>query len=193
MVLTDRQEQIVIGTVLGGSSLLVPPKGCNYYLAMRSRNNLWLEYKMAELPQIFPTPRLYKSGNTYRCYSCCHNELTKLRAKMFPSKHRQMTLDLIDRLRLRDSCLAIWFLEAGGKTGRDRKNAYLNTTTYGVKGSKVICDYFNLVGCECAVNKNKDRRRVVFSVGGTESLFKLTAHLFPTFMYHVLETDNTKR
>ena len=141
---------------------------------------------MEELPTLFKTLRLYKSGNTHRCYSCCDYHLTDLRSKIYQGSSRYITLKLLDDLRLRDTSLAIWFLESGGKTGRGHKNAYLNTTIYGQEGSEAVCDYFNIIGCECHVNRNKDRRRVVFTIKGTETLFKYTANLFPTFMYHRL-------
>jgi hypothetical protein len=181
-MLTDRQKQILIGTVLGGSSLLKPPKGHHYYLAMRSKNDLWLSYKMEELMPLFKNTTAYKYGSTYRCYSGCCQELSDLRKQLFIANKRRVSLELFDELRLKDIGLAIWFLESGGKTGRNRKNAYLNTTIYGKKGSETIRDYFNLIECNCSVNKNKNRRRVVFSIKGTENLFKITAHCFPIFM-----------
>jgi hypothetical protein len=181
-MLTDRQRQILIGTVLGGSSLLKPSKGNHFYLAMRGKNDLWLSYKMEELATLFKSKTIYQYGSTYRCYSRCCQELSDLRTQLFVSNRRSISLALFEELRLRDIGIAIWFLESGGKTGRGRKNAYLNTTVYGKKGSEIIRDYFQLVGCDCNVNKNINRRRVVFSIPGTENLFKITAHCFPTFM-----------
>ena len=181
-MISARQEQIIIGTVLGGSSLLKPPKGLNYYLAMRSCNELWLRYKIEELEGIF-TSGLYRSGNTYRCYSLCLPQITAIQGIMFKNKKRVISMKLLDHLRLRDTSLAIWYLEAGGKTGRGRKNAYLSTTIYGEEGSLAISEYFNAIDCDNTVNKNKNRRRIVFSVPGTERFFKVVANLFPTFMY----------
>ena len=37
---------VLIGTILGGSSLAKPPRGKNYYLSMRSQNKQWLQYKI---------------------------------------------------------------------------------------------------------------------------------------------------
>jgi hypothetical protein len=186
MKLTPRQEQIVIGTILGGSSLIRPPKGVNYYLAMRSKNPTWLQYKMAELEDFFPglESRLYRSQNTYRCYSCCHDEFSRLRKQLYSGKYRRMDFDLIwDKLKLDDTAWTIWFLESGGKTGRGHKNAYLNTTMYGDEGSLAICDYFNRLDAECNVNKNKNRRRIVFSIAGTKELFRVIGQLVPVYMY----------
>jgi hypothetical protein len=183
-MLTNRQEQMVIGAVLGGSSLLKPPKGNNYYLAMRSKNDLWLRYKMEELESLFHCLNLYQTGVTYRCYSRCCRELTKIRGQMFKNNKRIISLELMDQLMIKDIAIATWYLEGGGKTGRGRKNAYLNTTAYGKKGTFEICKYFNeWAGCECNINQNKKRYRVVFSIPGTEKLFKITGYLIPSFMY----------
>ena len=84
---------------------------------------------------------------------------------------------------LMDIALAIWFLDGGSKTGRNRKNAYINTTKFGEEGTKVIHRYFNELDMACNVNTDGKRKKVVFTVDGTEKFFKVIAHRFPAFMY----------
>jgi hypothetical protein len=178
--LTDNQRQVIIGTVLGGSSLIKPPKGTNYYLSMRSSNQTWLKYKAEELDDCFKSTNLVSNGNTYRINSICHKAFTELHDLLYRDGKRVITEELLDSLR--DVSLAIWFLDGGSMIGRNRKNAYINTTKFGEEGTLIVEKYFNLIDMTCKKNKNGTRRKVVFSVQGTERLFRIIAPLFPDFM-----------
>lgn len=174
------QDQIVIGTVLGGSSLVKPPKGVNYYMSMRSQNEAWLLYKMAEMPSYFDTSKLYWYTNTYRCNSHCCSALTAAHREMYEGNKRKVTMDILNKLM--DIGIAVWYLDSGGKTGRGRKNAYINTTKFGPEGTEIVQQFFNEVDMPCNINHDGDRLKVLFTVTGTESLFGTIAHRFPEFM-----------
>lgn len=176
------QTQVFIGTVLGGSSLVKPPKGVNYYLSMRSQNQDWLTYKMAEMPNYFYHFKLHKYGNTYRCNSCCSDDITNLYDELYEDGKRKIKMSLLDTLT--DTGIAMWFLDSGGKTGRDKKNAYINTTKFGEDGSLIVMQYFNEIGMPCNINHDGKRLKVLFSVNGTTALLKTIAHRFPTFMFY---------
>lgn len=183
-MLYDFQHQILIGTILGGSSLVKPPKGKNYYLSMRSNNKEWLEYKMQQMPDFFKSSSVHKYGSTYRCNSSCTSDLTNIKNILYSGPDRKITMEILDSLR--DIAIAIWFLDGGGKTGRNKKNAYLNTTKFGPKGSKTINQYFNEIDIKCNINHDGKRLKVLFSVDSTISLFKIIAHHFPQFMEYRL-------
>lgn len=174
------QDQVLIGTVLGGSSLVKPPKGVNYYLSMRSQNEKWLMYKIEEMPLYFGdcVPRWYT--NTFRANSRCCEDLTSCYNAMYEGSKRKVTMDLLNGIR--DMALAIWYLDSGSKTGRDRKNAYINTTKFGEEGTKVVWQFFNEVDMPCNISQDGNRRRVLFTVDGTESLLATIAHRIPEFM-----------
>lgn len=176
------EDQILIGTVLGGSSLVKPPKGINYYLSMRSQNIQWLEYKMLEMHSFFSNIKFHKYGNTYRCNSCCNSRITNFYKDLYQGKKRKIKMETLDRLT--DTGLAVWFLDSGSKTGRSKKNAYINTTKFGIEGSEIILKYFNEIGMPCNINHDSNRLKVLFTVKGTEVFLKTIAHRFPTFMYH---------
>lgn len=176
------QSQVLIGTVLGGSSLLKPPNGNNYYLSMRGQNQLWLKYKMEEMSDYFSRQTIQKYGSTYRCNSCCSQKITEFHSILYNGTRRQITMELLDTLT--DTGLAIWYLDNGSKTGRSKKNAYINTTKFGEKGTKIIIEYFNSLDMFCNLNRDGNRLKVLFSVDGTEALLRTIAHRFPTFMFH---------
>ncbi len=180
----DFQHQILIGTILGGSSLVKPPKGKNYYLSMRNQNERWLRYKMAEMPDYFIGKTVHQYGNTYRANSACSPVLTEFQTRVYSGTKRQISMEVLDSLR--DVALAIWFLDGGSKTGRSKKNAYLNTTKFGEDGTNVILQFFNEVGMPCNVNRDGDRLKILFTVEGTVAFLKTIAHRFPEFMYERL-------
>lgn len=174
------QDQVLIGTVLGGSTLAKPPRGSNYYLSMRSSNKDWLLYKASEMSHYFKRVEARRYGATFRVNSCCCESLTSCHAMMYDGPRRKVTMGLLDRLR--DVGIAVWYLDNGGRTGRGRKNAYLNTTAFGEEGTETACRYFNEVDMPCRVNRTRGRLKVLFSVAGTEALFATIAFHFPPFM-----------
>lgn len=179
-MLYDFQHQVLIGTVLGGSSLVKPPKGKNYYLSMRGKNEQWLKYKMAEMPDFFRSATIHKYGNTFRCNSSCSNVLTEIKDVLYNGVDRKVSMEVLDSLR--DIALAIWFLDGGSKTGRGKKNAYINTTKFGEDGTNIVMRYFNEIGMDCNINRDGKRLKVLFGVEATIDLFKTIAHRFPNFM-----------
>jgi hypothetical protein len=180
-MLYNFENQVLIGTVLGGSSLIKPPRGKNYYLSMRSKNDIWLQYKMAEMPTYFKKPVLHLYGGTYRCNSSCSEALTEIQESLYEGNKRTIKMEVLDSLR--DIALAIWFLDGGSKTGRGRKNAYINTTKFGEEGTNIVLKYFNEIGMPCNINRDASRFKILFTVDGTTTFLKIIAHRFPTFMY----------
>jgi hypothetical protein len=149
---------------------------------MRGQNEKWLRYKMAEMGNYFVDPKMHKYGNTFRCNSCCSPKITELYNEIYEKGKRRIKMSLLDPLT--DTGIAIWFLDSGGKTGRCKKNAYINTTKFGKEGSEIVKQYFNELGMTCNINHDTQRLKVLFSVDGTECLFKTIAHRFPTFMFY---------
>lgn len=178
------QQQVLIGTVLGGSSLVKPPKGKNYYLSMRGNNKRWLMYKVAEMPTLFRKPKMYCYDKTYRVNSSCSKLATEMHDILYKDRKRHISMSVLDCLR--DIGIAIWFLDGGNKSGRNRKNAYINTTRFGEQGTNTIIQYFQEVGIPCNLNHDGKRLKVLFTVQGTQFLFKVIAHKFPEFMYFKL-------
>jgi len=180
--LSSRQKEIIVGTVLGGSSLVKPPLGKNYHLSMRDSNNLWLLYKIEELQGCFRNNNLIKDGKTYRCSSICSEAFTELYKTLYKDGKRHITNEIIEPMH--DIGLAIWFIDGGGMTGRNKKNAYLNSTKFGMDGSKMISDYFNSMEIGCNINQSNERIKVLFTVEGTERFLKIVTPAFPPFMIH---------
>lgn len=155
-----------------------PPRARNYCLVMRSDNELWLRYKVAEMASFFKSPPS-RVGKSFRAVSSCDARLTACHEAMYDGRRRAVTEKILDRLKYMG--LAVWLLDNGGRCGRGCKNVYFNTTQFG-DGAEVVREYFCDVGFPCRLNRSGGRSRVVLSVNGTLLLLGHTAYYFPEFM-----------
>lgn len=187
--LSDWQENIVAGTVLGGSSLVKVKGGKNFFLSMRSKNIEWLAYKTQELAAFYKD-RVSHSGNTYRCNSRCDECFVKVYEKYYKEGKRYVCEDNLSPLM--DIGLAIWFIDGGSMTGRGARNAYFSTTRFGSTGTEVVHHYFHdILGIPCKIHQHKQRLRVVLTVPGTEMLLKIILHRFPECMVKSFGNSHT--
>src|SRR5581483_2301925 len=139
--ISDWQRQIILGTVLGGSSLVKPKKGRNCYLFMRSADKSWLKYKAEELASFASQRPFTIEGNTLRWHSNCYPVFSDYYEKFYKDDKKVVTMDLLDSLR--DIGFAIWYGDSGKlKSGQ----VLLNTNKFGEEGTKIISDYFQQAG-----------------------------------------------
>ena len=115
---SDWQKQIIIGTVLGGSSIVKPAKGRNCYLFMRSKNKDWLIYKTTELEGFSSQRPFNLEGNTLRWHSNCYPIFNEFYELFYKNGKKIVTMNILDRLR--DIGLAIWYGDAGKLNRRHR-------------------------------------------------------------------------
>ena len=178
-IITEAQKQILYGTILGGSSIIRPNNGKNYYLAMRGSNKIWLNYKIEELKCFFKIDEntIKKDKNTYRCYSVAYpvfHEVQKLFYKNNSKIIQKETLEI-----LTENAWMVWFVDAGRK---DRKKCYLRTHKFGEEGSKIIANYFTSLDCDCKNQKNRGRNEIVFSEKGSVELLNIIKDCLPDFI-----------
>jgi hypothetical protein len=140
--LTDRQKQIIIGTILGGSSLVQSAGGRSHYLSMRDRNSRWLRYKAEELACL-ASDRPFTSDVTNRWHSMCYPIFNQLHDEFYEGRERRLKAQTLDALK--DVAFGIWFADCGKfKQGK----ITLNTHVWGEKGTKLIIRYFGYLGYE---------------------------------------------
>lgn len=181
--ITDWQRQIILGTILGGSSIVRPKGGRNSYLSMRGKDAYWLEFKSQELKNLAsPTPFLIENENKYfRWHSLCYPDFNDLHDQFYAGGKKQVTMDLLNELR--DIGLAVWYLD-GGKL--EKGQISFNTNVYKEEGTKIINDYFNEIGIKATSSVKPSSYRVILSEDGTEQLFKVISYRVPQFMLHRL-------
>lgn len=176
--IVDWQRQIVMGTVLGGSSLVKPSKGRNCYLFMRSKNRNWLCYKASELKQFSSQRPFTEEGNTLRWHSNCFPVFNEFRELFYSNNKKIVNMEILDQLR--DIGLSVWF----GDSGKFKKGIVtINTHKFGEEGTDIITKYFNEVGINSKTVKERGNFRTTFTKEGSEKFLLTIAHRLPDFMH----------
>jgi hypothetical protein len=173
--LNNRQRNIIIGTILGGSSVVKPSKGRNCYLSMRSKNIDWLRWKATELRSL-ATQEPITVEKTNRWHSICYPIFNEFREMFYDGKDRVLTEDALDLLQ--DLAMGIWF----GDCGRHENGlVILNTHIWKEKGSKLIVEYFDKLDWKAEVFTERKNYRVRLDEESSEDFLKICMPQMPHF------------
>lgn len=174
----DWIEQIIIGTVLGGSSIIKPSKGNNCYLNMRSKNYNWILYKIKELQDYGSRYEVNKKDNAFIWRSDTNELFTKIYSMLYDeNKKRIVSIEILDSLR--DIGLAIWFGDRGEIIDGQISLDISNLDRYGY----IIRQYFNEIGLSCVLVKNKNTiTRIYFTEEATKKFLMIVGEKLPFFM-----------
>lgn len=172
---TDRVYQIVKGTVLGGSSLVVSKGGKSCYLSMRGKNTNWIQYKSEEL-SIISSLKPFTLEKTNRWHSLCYPFLLDIKNNFYKNKNRFVKKDALNDLK--DIAYMIWFGDAGSY---HRGQFLLNTHVWGEENTKKIVKYFNESGFNCFLYKEYGKNRIKFDLNSSALILKIISPHFPHF------------
>jgi hypothetical protein len=173
--ITRRQEQIIRGTILGGSSIIQPKKGRNCYLSMRCKCAQWLEYKAREL-QVLSSCAPFTEEKTYRWHSMCYPIFKNFRDEFYEDNKRTLKLSSLDSLH--DIGLAIWFKDCG-KVKNNK--VIINTHIWGKNGTEIMEEYFDLIGYKPKIFYERKCIRIRLDVPSSASFLCLVTPHIPTF------------
>lgn len=153
---TERQLQIIKGTILGGSSIIKPLGGKNCYLSMRSKNGKWLEYKGAELQSLASgTP--FTLEKTNRWHSLCYPIFNELKKMFYKDKKRNLTMETLDACRLNDLAFTVWY---GDAAICHKEIVTFNTHIWGKQGNEILVEYFGYLGYHSEIVKERQSYRL---------------------------------
>lgn len=174
--LTNATTYTIIGTILGGSSLVKPAKGKNCYLSMRGKNLLWMEHK-ASILAVLAGPHAFLSEKTYRWHSLCYPLFNVLYEQFYKNGKRHLKLSSLERLQ--DHTWAIWF----GDCGEYHDGIVtLNTHVWGKKGTQVIQEYLGYCGCDGKIFCDRGCYRLKLNEEGSATFMKDASKQLPAFM-----------
>jgi hypothetical protein len=177
--ITLRQREIIVGTVLGGSSIVRPGDGKNCYLSMRDRDTYWLEYKAVSLKELASDApyTLPKRGSTFRWHSLCYPLFNEYHKMFYKNGERRLTSAVLDPLR--DWGLAVWFIDCGKYVGN---KVVLNTNIWGKKGTKIVVDYFRSLGYNVEVKLDRKGFRVWLDQEASLHFLEIVVAPLPIFV-----------
>ncbi|MHA2043197.1 MAG: hypothetical protein ACW99G_00300 [Candidatus Thorarchaeota archaeon] len=174
--LDERKQQIIIGTILGGSSIIKPKRGRNCYLSMRSRDIEWLRYKATELESLASQDPI-TIEKTNRWHSVCYPLFNEYRGKFYNTKgDRDLQVEYLSGMW--DVALAVWFGDCGKfKNGK----VTFNTHIWKEKGSKIIVKYFSYLDYEAEVIQERKNYRVRLDEKSSADFMKIVEPKLPYF------------
>ena len=174
--LSQREKQIIIGTILGGSSIVKPQRGKHCYLAMRAIHGEWLEYKAFQLSK-FASDKPFSIEKTNRWRSLCYPVFDEFRDMFYEDGKRKLRLDVLEGLH--DIALAMWFGDSGKY---ERETATINTHIWGEAGSLTLIEYFKLIDYSAEIFLERKKFRVRLNKKSSKKLIELTSPHLPLFM-----------
>ncbi len=177
----NRHRQVIMGTVLGGSSLVKPARGRNCYLFMRSKNLDWMRFKAQEL-EPFSNGQITQEKNSYRWHSNCYPLFYEMRDRLYENGKKKVTVELLNDVG--PMALIVWYGDCGRIV---RRKAVFNTHKLGADSTEAISEFFKLANLENKVTKERGYLRVIFDQDSTISLVKLLLQVNPPkCVYHKL-------
>jgi hypothetical protein len=171
--ITQNQKFLIIGTILGGSSIIKPQKGKNCYLSMRDKDLDWLKFKADQLKDLTSQSPL-TIEKTNRWHSVCYPLFNDFYNMFYDGKNRKLKME--DLNLLHDSSIAIWFGDAG-KCKKEK--VFLNTNIWGKKGTELISEYFTNLDWENNIVLERKNFRIILSEDSSEEFLKLCDPYLP--------------
>jgi len=174
--INELQHHIITGTILGGSSIIMPKRGRNCYLSMRGRNIEWLRYKATQLEALASQDPITVE-KTNRWHSVCYPVFSEYRDKFYNRKGERR-LQIEELSGMWDVALAIWFGDCGKyRNGR----VVLNTHIWKERGSKIIVKYFGFLGYHAEVIQERKNFRVRLDENSSKLFMRLVEPKLPYF------------
>jgi hypothetical protein len=184
--LSIEQNQAALGTLLGTSYIVKPKLGINCYLVMRqskAKNKKYLAYKASIFEDFARPDGIVETDNDFRWISKSHKEWNRLKEFCYNNGRKEPVAGWLDILR--KEAFQIWYLERGFFANKTQ--ICLRTTCFGIKGNKVIKQYFDELDMPCEIKKERNTGRILFTKEGTKNFLETIMPGFPSFMYYRLE------
>lgn len=165
--ITPRQKAVIIGTILGGSSIVRPTKGKNCYLSMRNKDLDWLKFKSKELFNL-ATKDPITNEKTYRWHSICYPLFNEFEEIFYSNKKRTLNSDVLNLLQ--DASLAVWFKDCGTI---NKKTVTLNTHIWSKDGTEKILEYFQSLEWESKIILERKNYRIKLEEEPSQEIIKM--------------------
>lgn len=179
--ITSWQHQIIIGTIIGGSSVIKPKRGKNAYISMRSNNKKWIEYKANELKNLAsPLPFSIEVNNYIRWHSMCFPEFNEYKDKFYIDGKKKISLDILNELR--DIGISVWFLD---NATIEKNQIVFHPQVFGEEGVNTINKYFNEISFNSEIIKKGKTLHIKICKDSTEKFIKTIGYRIPKFMMSI--------
>lgn len=115
MKLTSRQQQILVGSILGDGGVYKSQKSSNahYYVKQSARFAEYVQWLFGEFKNLCPSfVKRRKDNGQFYFYTSPHEEFSQLQSKFYDNRNKIVPKD-INGLLKSPLALAVWFMDDG--------------------------------------------------------------------------------
>lgn len=195
--LTQFQESVIIGTILGDGYLRIIPGRKNAFLEVNHAFSAksYVDWKFRALKNICISGPKRRKGNdkriAYRFYTKQHPQLTKLYREFYKNGKKIVP----NNLKLNRVILSVWFMDDGSKCGSS--SFYLNTQQFSEEDQRKLLKRLEILGLYAKLNRDKTYYRIRFLSSSIPKLQEmLKDNLIPSMRYKLgynpVETESVR-
>jgi hypothetical protein len=179
-MLSSRQFQLVIGSLLGDGYLMRTTSGYSFRINHSFSQKPYVDWKYRIMEGFVRTsPR--RCGRCYYFRTISHPQFKELRKYFFDGRRRRLSGEFLLR-HLTPLALAVWIMDDGAK---DKKQLRLNSQCFSKKDNDILQHILRAkFGIRTTLNSDKDKYRIRI---GYESMSKLTRlvrkFVLPSMLY----------
>lgn len=179
LALTNREKQVVLGTLLGNSSIIFPKKSSCPHLQMResiSKGGNWIRCKAEELKKFSRLKSFVADKDSFRWNSISDSCWEYFYELCYKNGKKHITAEWLDQLQ--DYGINCWFLDKGTILG---KSCNIRVSRLDKESLDNIVEYFRIIDIPVNLKKHGGSTVINFENEQKEKLFKLISHCMPAF------------
>ncbi|MBX7138474.1 MAG: hypothetical protein K1X83_10880 [Oligoflexia bacterium] len=177
--LSQRQIDIVIGSLLGDGYLVQTTRGYAFRVNHGVAQREYVDWKFSELKELVNSaPR--RSGNCYYFRTVSHSYFKDLRRVFYCGKQKVLPPAIAQWLS--PLSLAVWIMDDGA---RDANQLRINTQCFSeAENLRLIETIKAKLGISATLNRDKNKFRLRVSASGMPIVRQLVApHIIPSMQY----------
>ena len=178
--LTNREKQVVLGTLLGNSSIIFPQKSSYPHLQMResiSKGGSWIRCKAEELRKFSRAKSFVADKDSFRWNSISDECWMYFYILCYKNQKKTITPEWLDQLQ--DYGICCWFMDKGNLLAR---SSHIRVSRLNEESLKNIATYFDVIGIQTTIKKHGGSTVIHFDMEATKKLFKIIGHCIPAFV-----------
>ena len=191
MILTSKQQQILIGSILGDGNLSGNWSKTNYRLkishSVKQSEYIWWKYEILK-DLVLTKPQVYDKTKSISFRTISHNELSKFYKLFYPNGKKVIPKN-IETLIKNPIILAVWFMDDGNAVKNDDylHGYHLNTQSFSEKENKMLTDAMKMIhGIECSIQKNNGYVRLFVRAQSKQKFISLIRrYIIPSMRYKI--------
>lgn len=174
--LTSHEKQVVLGSLLGTSSLVFPKRGKHGYLQMRETKSdgRWLLCKAEEVKKLARRTPFVEDTHSIRWVSVASPIWEEFREICYVNGRKEVAMPWLDLLT--DFGWAVWYMDKGMYF---RNRIYLRVGRLGVNAAKIVSEYFRSLDIDC---KTLARNRVVMTEASSKEFIRMIGPCLPKYV-----------